>query len=239
MSGHSKWATIKRKKGKEDEKRGKVFTKISKEITVVARSGGGDPSGNARLRLLIEKAKEANMPSENVTRAIKKGTGEIAGAQYEASLYEGYGPCGIAVIVETLSDNKNRTVSDVRHVFTKMGGNLGETNSVHWMFAHKGVITLLRKNLTEDVVLEALMDYNLDDVSVHDETIVITTAPGDLELVKKAAKAAGFEVEEAELEWVAKDKVALHDEEKEDKVFKFLELLEDLEDVQNVYSNLE
>lgn len=239
MSGHSKWATIKRKKGKEDEKRGKVFTKISKEITVVARSGGGDPSGNARLRLLIEKAKEANMPSENVTRAIKKGTGEIAGAQYEASLYEGYGPCGIAVIVETLSDNKNRTVSDVRHVFTKMGGNLGETNSVHWMFAHKGVITLLRKNLTEDVVLEALMDYNLDDVSVHDETIVITTAPGDLELVKKAAKAAGFEVEEAELEWVAKDKVALHDEEKEEKVFKFLELLEDLEDVQNVYSNLE
>lgn len=238
MSGHSKWATIKRKKGKEDEKRGKIFTKISKEITVVARSGGGDPAGNAKLRLLIEKAKEANMPAENVTRAIKKGTGEIAGAMYEASTYEGYGPHGTAVIVETLSDNKNRTVSDVRHIFTKMGGNLGESNSVGWMFEHKGVITLTRGKHTEDEVMEKLLDYDLHDVTMHEDSIVVTTDPHELETVKKAAKAAGFNVEEAEIAWVAKDHITLDDSEKEEKVYKFLEMLEDLDDVQNVYSNV-
>jgi YebC/PmpR family DNA-binding regulatory protein len=237
MSGHSKWATIKRKKGKEDEKRGKIFTKISKEITVAAKTGGGDPAGNAKLRLLIDKAKEANMPLENISRAIKKGTGEIAGAQYEASMYEGYGPFGIAVMVETLSDNKNRTVSDVRHIFTKMGGNLGESNSVHWMFAHKGVITITRDSFSEDDILERLIDYNIEDVQTRDDVLIITTAPHDLELVKQAAKKAGFTVEEAEVEWLAKESMSFDDPEKEEKIFKFLELLEDLDDVQNVYSN--
>lgn len=238
MSGHSKWSTIKHKKGKEDAKRGKIFTKISKELTVAARAGGGDPGGNSKLRLLMEKAKEANMPNENVTRAIKKGTGELEGAHYEEAMYEGYGPHGTAVIVETLSDNKNRTVSDVRHVFSKMGGNLGETNSVHWMFQHKGVLILEQKNKTEDDLIEQFMDYDLDDIIVEEDHITLTTAPADLEALKKAAKEEGFVVEHAEIEWVAKDKIALEDKEKEEKVFKFLEKLEDLDDVQNVYSNI-
>ncbi|MBL4588115.1 YebC/PmpR family DNA-binding transcriptional regulator [Candidatus Babeliales bacterium] len=238
MSGHSKWSTIKHKKGKEDAKRGKIFTKISKELTVAARAGGGDPGGNSKLRLLMEKAKEANMPNENVTRAIKKGTGELEGAHYEEAMYEGYGPHGTAVIVETLSDNKNRTVSDVRHAFSKMGGNLGETNSVLWMFQHKAVLILEQKNKTEDDIIELFMDYDLDDIIIDTDHITLTTAPSGVEDLKKAAKEAGFIVEHAEVEWVAKDKVLLDDEEKEAKVFKFLELLEDLDDVQNVYSNI-
>lgn len=238
MSGHSKWSTIKHKKAKEDAKRGKVFTKLIKELTVVARDGGGDPGANARLRMIIDKAKAANMPQDNITRAIKKGTGELAGVQYEAATYEGYGPGGIAVIVETLSDNKKRTVADVRHVFTKLGGNLGENGSVAWMFEHKGVIRVAAQGLSEDDLIEKLLDYDVDDVVVIDDVASIVCAVHDLENVKKGVESVGLKVEDADLEWVPKDKMALDDKSKEEKVYKFLEALEEIDDVQNVYANL-
>jgi len=233
MSGHSKWSTIKHKKAKEDSKRGKVFTKLIREITVAAREGGGDPAGNAKLRLIIEKSKAVNMPQDNMMRAIKKGTGELGGAHYEAFTYEGYGPSGTAVIVETLSDNKNRTVSDLRHVFTKMGGNLGESGSVAWMFAHKGVIRATGP-LKEDDLIEKLLDYNIDDVVLEDGIFTVTCAPHDLDAVKKAIDALGMKVESNQMEWVPQNPVVLDDAEKEEKVFKLLESLDDLDDVQNV-----
>lgn len=238
MSGHSKWSTIKHKKGKEDAKRGKVFTKISKELTVAAKEGGGDPAGNAKLRLLIEKAKAANMPGENVTRAIKKGTGEIEGVNYEASMYEGYGPHGVAVIVETLSDNKNRTASELRHLFSKSGGSLGENGSVAWMFERKGVINALDQDISEDSTIEALMDFDIDDVNYHDGNVTVTCNPQELDAVKKACQGVGLKVESADISWVAKNQVTLENAEQEEKVVKLLEALDELDDVQNVYASL-
>lgn len=237
MSGHSKWATIKRKKAKFDTARGKVFTKVVREITVAAREGGGDPAGNARLRLLLEKAKSVNMPQDNIIRAIKKGTGELEGANYEAVRYEGYGPGGVAVIVESLTDNKNRTVSDLRLVFTRYGGKLGETGTVGWMFEHKGVITLKAAGQTEDEILEKLIDYNIEDISSDEETYTLTCSLGDLDLLRAAALKAGFIVESTELEWIATTPIETSAE-NEEKVYKFLEALEELDDVSNVYSNL-
>ena len=237
MSGHSKWSTIKHKKAKEDAKRGKVFTKMIREITVAAREGGGDPGSNARLRLLIDKAKQANMPQDNIVRAIKKGTGELAGETYEAITYEGYGPEGVAIMVETLTDNKKRTVAVVRHAFSKLGGNLGEAGAVAWMFEHKGVIRLAGLGVSDDDVLEKLIDYNVDDVKVFDSLISVLCPIADLETVKKGAQTAGLTVEAAEIEWVAKDPIAV-DASKEEKIYKFLDAIEDLDDVQNVFSNL-
>lgn len=237
MSGHSKWSTIKHKKAKEDSKRGKIFTKLIREITVAAREGGGDPSGNARLRLIIEKSKAVNMPLDNITRAIKKGTGELDGANYEAFTYEGYGPHGTAVVVETLSDNKNRTVSDLRHVFTKMGGNLAETGAVAWMFEQKGVIHA-ETSLGEDELIEKLLDYNIDDVELEDGTVTITCKKQDLDSLKKSVEGLGIKVESAQTEWVPKNSVPLTDETQEEKVIKLLESLDDLDDVQNVYANI-
>ena len=225
MSGHSKWATIKHKKGKTDAKRGQLFTKISKEISVVAREGGGDPAGNARLRLLIEKAKAANMPNENVTRAIKKGTGEIEGAHYEAATYEGYGPHGIAVMVETLSDNKNRTASELRHVFSKAGGSLAENGAVAWMFERLGVITALDQDISEDSVIEALMEYDIDNIEYHDGNVTITCNPQQLDQVRKAAVVVGLKVESADISWVAKNLIALEDKEQEEKIVKRNDIL--------------
>jgi len=238
MSGHSKWSTIKHKKAKLDAKRGKVFTKLIRELTVVAREGGGDPTSNARLRMIIDKAKAANMPQDNITRAIKKGTGEIEGVQYEESMYEGYGPHGIAVIVETLSDNKKRTVAAVRHIFSKMGGNLGETGSVSWMFERKGVVKLSSGGLSEDDLLEKLLDYDVEDVIVMDGLASVICAMEDLEGVKKGVEKEGLKAEAADVELVAKNKISLHDEDQETKVYKFLEALEEIDDVQNVYANL-
>jgi YebC/PmpR family DNA-binding regulatory protein len=238
MSGHSKWSTIKHKKAKEDSKRGKVFTKLIREITVAAREGGGEPSHNARLRLILDKAKLENMPSDNIARAIKKGTGELAGgAAYEASTYEGYGPNGIAVMIEVLSDNKNRTVSDLRHQFTKFGGALAETGSVAWMFEHKGVI---RANgpLSEDDLLEKLLDFNIDDLTCDEGVFSVICKLQDLDKIKRTMESLGFKIESAQPEWVAKDAVALGDKNKEETVYKFLEALDDLDDVQNVYANL-
>lgn len=238
MSGHSKWATIKHKKAKEDSKRGKIFTKIVREITVAAREGGGDPAGNPKLRLILEKAKECNMPADNVSRAIKKGTGELGGgAMYEPFTYEGYGPAGIAVMVETLSDNKNRTVSELRHQFTKAGGNLGENGSVAWMFEHKGVIRGMT-SASEDTLLEALMDADIDDLKVVDDNVVIIVKPTSLDAAKRLAASVGVKIEQAQLEWVAKNPISVPAGEQEDVVFKFLEALDDLDDVQNVYANI-
>ena len=237
MSGHSHWATIKHKKAKEDAKRGKVFTKIIKELTVTARTGGGDPSGNPRLRDLIDKAKEANMPQENITRAIKKGTGELPGVIYEAHSYEGYGPGGIAVIVETLSDNNKRTVADVRHTFNKHGGNLGESGSVSWMFEKLGVIRVAAQGLTEDKLMELLIEYDLKDITNGQEFYQITCSPKELGQIKQELKKAGYNVESAEMEWVAQNSTSLEGD-TEQKAVTFLSVLEELDDVQNVYTNL-
>ena len=236
MSGHSKWANIKHKKAKEDAKRGQTFTKIIKEITVCAKSGG-IPENNPQLRQLIEKAKEANMPAENIIRAVKKGTGELPGVVYEAISYEGYGPGGTAVIIEALTDNKNRTVADLRHIFGRHNGNLAETGSVNWMFEKLGVIrgTIAGKN--EDDLLEALMDYDIHDISIEDNLVSITTGMAALFQVKDALVKLGMKIESAELEWVAKNNLEV-DEATEEKAFGLFEALEENDDVQNVYSNL-
>jgi YebC/PmpR family DNA-binding regulatory protein len=238
MSGHSKWSTIKHKKAALDAKRGKAFTKIIREITVAAREGGGDIMGNAKLRLIVDKAKAVNMPQDNISRAIKKGTGELAGGEaYEAAIYEGYGPHGIALMIEVLSDNKNRTVSALRHLFTKVSGTLAENGAVAWMFEHKGVIRATGL-LSEDEVLEKLLDYDVDDVILDDGVFSITCKKQNLDSVRKAVEGIGLKVEAAQLEWVAKTPIELENKSHEDSVIKFLEEIEDLDDVQNVYANI-
>lgn len=236
MAGHSKWANIKHKKAKEDAKRGQTFTKIIKEITVCAKNGG-IPENNPQLRQLIEKAKEANMPGENITRAIKKGTGELPGVSYEAISYEGYGPGGTAVIIEALTDNKNRTVADLRHIFSRHNGNLAETGAVNWMFEKLGVIRGTIKGKTEDDLLEALMDYDIQNISVEDDFATITTAMSALFQVKDALVQLGMKVEHAELEWVAKNNLDV-DTETGEKALALFDALEEHDDVQNVYFNL-
>ncbi|MCF7900223.1 YebC/PmpR family DNA-binding transcriptional regulator [Candidatus Babeliales bacterium] len=239
MSGHSKWSNIKHKKAKEDSARGKAFTKLIKEITVAAREGGGDinGTGNPRLRTLIDKAKEINMPLENTKRAILKGTGELPGVNYEKYMYEGYGPGGIAVLVEVLTENKNRAVAELRHVFSKQGGNLAESGAVNWMFQHKGVIKAVGGSLSEDDLLEKLIDYDIDDISKHDDLVSIICDMPALNDIKEAVKKMGLTVEHAEIEWVAKDPLDL-DDEKGEKAMAFLEALDALDDIQNLYSNL-
>jgi YebC/PmpR family DNA-binding regulatory protein len=241
MSGHSKWSTIKHKKAALDAKRGKKFTKVIKEITVAARLGGGDPDGNPRLRFLIDKAKDINMPSENVTRAIKKGTGELPGVNYEQYTYEGYGPSGIAVVVDTLSDNKNRTVADLRHLFSSKGGNLAENGAVSWMFAKMGVVKAVvpeGTTITEDALLEKLLEYDVQDIHRDDNLFSIVTDPKSLEKVKQCVLQAGLKIETADIEWVAKTTTCLPDDQAE-KAYEFLNALEDHDDVQNVYTNLD
>lgn len=236
MSGHSKWSTIKHKKAKEDAKRGKVFTKLIKEITVAARSGG-DPSGNPRLRLLLEKAKEVNMPQENTLRAIKKGTGELPGVSYEECLYEGYGPNGIAVIVDTLTDNKNRMAAEMRRLFSNNGGSLGETGSVGWMFEKLGVVRAEGSTIQEDELLEKLIDYDVRDMQTGEGWVAVFCDPKSLEKVKLAVAATGLKIETAQLEWVAKSTTSLPSD-KADQAYTFLSELDDHDDVRSVYTNL-
>jgi YebC/PmpR family DNA-binding regulatory protein len=235
MSGHSKWANIKHKKAKEDALRGKAFTKLVKEITICARESG-DINGNPRLRTLVEKAKQINMPQENIKRAIQKGTGELPGVAYEKHMYEGYGPGGIAVIVEMLTDNKNRAVAELRHIFSKKGGNLGETGTVNWMFSLKGLIKATG-SLSEDELLEKLLDFDVENITKEDDLFIITTELKALENVKKAVTAAGLKVEHSEVEWVAKDHVT-PPADQEEKAIEFLQALDELDDIQNVYSNI-
>lgn len=236
MSGHSKWATTKRKKAVIDAKRGKIFTKLIKEITVAARSGGGDVAGNPRLRLAIDNAKAANMPQDNIERAIKKATGELEGVTYKELMYEGYAPGGLAILVEVATDNKNRTVAEVRHIFSKAGGSMGETGSVAWMFEHKGVITMPVQGKTEEEILELVMDDGAEDLEIEEEFIEVVTPVEAFENVRKKLIDSGLEIENASLQWIAKNSVKVEGESSE-KVVNLIEALEDNDDVQNVYSN--
>ena len=238
MSGHSKWHTIKHKKGAIDAKRGKIFTKIIKEIIVAAKLGGGDTEMNPRLRTAVLKAKSANMPKDNIDRAIKKGIGDLDGANYVELTYEAYGPGGVAILIDALTDNKNRTAADVRSLLTKGGGNLGETGCVSYLFKRKGVITFDGEKYTEDDVLSAALDAGAEDVVGEDNVIEVTTDPDDFETVLNALSAAGFESEEAGIQKVADTTVTL-DNDKTTKVLRLIERIEDNDDVQDVFTNLE
>jgi len=236
MAGHSKWANIKHKKAKEDAKKGKAFTKIIKEITVAAREGGGNPDLNPRLRLLLEKGKEANMPLENALRAIKKGTGELPGVSYEHYVYEGYAPYGIAIMVDALTDNKNRTIAEFRRLFSENGGTLGESGSVSWMFEKYGMVNATGK-LSEDELLEHLIEYDIKDIQIDENSYSIYCDIKALESVKQAIEAAGLKIESSSLGWVAKNTTELS-ESHTNKVLEFLSEVQDHDDVQNVYTNL-
>ncbi len=236
MSGHSKWSTIKRKKAAQDAKRGKMFTKLIKEITIATRQGGADPSANPRLRLAIDNAKSANMPMDNIKRAIKKASGESGSDNYMEITYEGYGPGGIAILIESVTDNKNRTVAEVRHLLNKHGGSLGESGSVAWMFDRKGVITISKQDKTEDEVLEIVLDAGAEDLQTEEDFFEVTTAVEDFENVRKAVQEADLEIENASLQWIAKNSVSVSGETAE-KAMKLIDALEDNDDVQNVYTN--
>ncbi len=243
MAGHSKWKKIKHKKALNDKKRGASFTKLIKEITVAARHGGGDPKGNPRLNTLLEKAREGNMPIEHTQRAIKRGTGELPGVVYEHIMYEGYGPNGIAVLVEVLTDNRNKAVAELRTAFTRNGGTLGESNSVAWMFERVGEIQATLRHtqgdrvMSEDELLEKLLDYDIKNITTDDGIATIHTEPKILDQVRQAVINLGLKVESSELEWIAKNPVEL-DEAKQNQVIEFLEAIEDLDDTQNVYTTM-
>lgn len=238
MSGHSKWKQIKYKKAKADAERGKVFTRLIKEITVAARSGGGDEASNPRLRTAILAAKAANMPAANIDRAIKKGTGELPGVSYEEVTYEGYGPGGTALLVECLTDNKNRTVAEIRHAFSKHAGNLGESGSVSWMFERKGEITMPLNGMSEDEVMEIALEAGAEDLAIEEDIAFITCLPEDLETVKSALEEKNMAIEQAEIAMVAQNTVKV-DVKNTEKLIKLVEVLEDHDDVQNVYSNFD
>jgi YebC/PmpR family DNA-binding regulatory protein len=236
MSGHSKWATIKRKKAATDAARGKVFTKIIKEITISARDGGGDPNGNPRLRLAIASAKASNMPQDNITRAIKKGTGELEGVHYEEITYEAYAPHGIAVMIECVTDNRNRTVAELRHLISKHNGNLGESGSVAWMFERKGVVTLPKDNHSEDDVMEVILEAGADDLRTEDEFFEVISSIENFETVRKTLEDKKYKIESASLQQLAKNLIAL-DEKGAADIMRFLEVVEEHDDVQNIFSN--
>jgi YebC/PmpR family DNA-binding regulatory protein len=238
MSGHSKWSTIKRKKGAADAKRGKIFTKLIREIATASRIGGGDPDGNPRLRLVIDKARQANMPKDNIVRAIKKGTGTDEAVAYEEAIYEGYGPGGAAVLIETLTDNKNRTVGEVRHVLTKHGGNLGASGSVNYLFEKKGLIQLEGEGLDADALMEAALDAGAEDVVEFSGSLEVVTTPSDFEPVRAALTEAGFEPTEASINLEPSTTVKLEGKEAE-TMLKLADALDDLDDVQNVSANFD
>jgi len=236
MAGHSKWANIQHRKKAVDAKRGKIFTRVNRELTVAAREGGGDPDSNPRLRLAIEKANAANMPKDNIERAIKKATGELEGVTYEELRYEGYAPGGVAVMVDCLSDNKNRTVAEVRHAFTKYGGSLGTDGSVAYLFTKYGVLSFAPGS-DEDAIMEAALEAGAEDViGDEDGSVEVLTQPEDFGAVNEAIKAAGLNPEQAEVTMRPANEVAL-DIETGQKVLRFLDVLEDLDDTQDVYSN--
>jgi YebC/PmpR family DNA-binding regulatory protein len=238
MAGHSKWANIQHRKGAQDKKRGKLFTKLIREITVAARAGGGDADANPRLRLAIEKAKGQSMPKDNIERAVKRGSGEIDGADYEEILYEGYGPGGVAVMVDCLTDNRNRTVADVRHAFSKFGGNLGADGSVAYLFNKVGLLSF-PAGVDEDSLMEVSIEVGAEDVVINDDgSIDVLTDPGDFEVVRAALGETGKKAELAEITMRASVSATLGEKEAS-SMMKLLEMLEDLEDVQQVYSNAE
>ncbi|NJD36841.1 MAG: YebC/PmpR family DNA-binding transcriptional regulator [Geobacter sp.] len=237
MSGHNKWSTIKHKKGAADAKRGKIFTKLIKEISVAAKLGGGDPAANPRLRTAIDKAKAENMPKDNIERAIKKGTGGMEGVVYEEIVYEGYGPGGVAVLVEVMTDNRNRSVSEVRSIFTKCNGNMGEAGCVAWMFDKKGLI-IIDTSVDFDALFETALEAGADDVTEEDEQFEVTTEPSAFIEVREALEAKGFKPLSAEITMIPQTLVALEGKQAE-SMLKMMDRLEDCDDVQNVYANFD
>ena len=238
MAGHSKWKQIKHYKAATDAKRGALFTKLIREITMAAKLGGGDPSGNPRLRLAIDTAKEASMPKENIERAVKKGTGELEGVEYQEVTYEGYGPGGVALLIDAVTDNPTRTVAEVRAKMSRLGGNLGTPNSVAWMFEKKGQVYVDATKIDEDALMEAALDAGAEDVQREDERFLVSTTPSDFHSVQTALKAKGIAVAEAELAMVPKNTVQIAGKDAE-ALFKLIETIEDLDDVQKVWANFD
>ncbi len=236
MSGHSKWSTIKHKKGAADKKRGKIFTKLIKEITVAARMGGGDVESNPRLRHAIAAAKAQNMPKDNFDRAIKKGTGELEGVNYEEILYEGYGPGGVAVLVECLTDNKNRTIADVRYIFNKAGGNVGTDGCVAWMFDKKGLISVSKDDADEDTLMEVALDAGAEDIKDEGDVFEIITEPGDYDAVKDAVDKAEITCQMSEITMIPQNMTAVDGKEAE-QIVRFMDALDDCDDIQKFYTN--
>jgi len=238
MSGHSKWSTIKHKKGKEDARRGKIFTKLIKEITIAARMGGGDPNGNPRLRSAILAAKAENMPKENIERAVKKGTGELPGVAYEEATFEGYGPGGVAVLVEILSDNRKRTVADIRHIFAKNGGNLGEAGCVSWMFDKRGLIVFEKDKVDEEKLMNLAVEAGAQDVRETDKEFEVISEPAAFEPIKKQLEEIHLNPSYAEISMVPQSTVRLVGKEAQ-QMLRLMESLEDSDDVQHVYANFD
>jgi YebC/PmpR family DNA-binding regulatory protein len=238
MSGHSKWHSIKHKKAKVDAARGKIFTKIIKELTVAARVGGGDPAMNPRLRVAVAAAKGANMPAKNIENAIKKGTGEMPGVVYEDVTYEGYGPAGVAMFIEAVTDNRNRTVAEIRNFLSKFGGNLGENGSVAWMFERKGMIAVPGHKYTEEQLLEIALECGAEDMENNDDTFVIYSSFEDFNQVRNELEEKGIEMESAELTMIPKNTVEIEGKNAE-QLMKLIGILDDHDDVQNVYANFE
>ncbi len=238
MSGHSKWHTIKHKKGALDAKRGKLFTKLIKEITVAARTGGGDPDSNARLRKAITDAKGANMPNDTIDRAVKRGTGELEGVNYEEITYEGYGPGGVAIMIDSMTDNRNRTVAEIRHIFSKNGGNMGSSGSVSYLFDKKGYIVVDKASKSEDELFELVIEAGAEDLRDDEDNFEIITAPENFDVVLSAVKTAGIEPQVAEIEMVPQNYVKLAGQDAK-QMLKLMESLEDHEDVQKVSANFD
>ena len=238
MAGHSKWANIKHKKAAQDAKKGKVFTKIIKELTIVSRDGGSDPDSNPRLRQAISLAKSANMPNDTIERAIKKGAGELDGINYEEILYEGYGPGGIAIIMNALTDNRNRTVAEIRHLMNKYGGNLGEAGSVSWMFRHKGQIIIDATSTNENTFIENVIDLEIEDLQTQKLEFTILTKPSDLFQIVDQIEKKGYPIKSSNLEYIAKSYVKI-EKSMVDKAITLMDCLDSHDDVQNIYSNLE
>jgi YebC/PmpR family DNA-binding regulatory protein len=236
MSGHSKWSSIKHKKGAADAKRGKIFTKLIKEITVAARMGGGDPEGNPRLRTAIAAAKAENMPKENIERGIKKGTGELEGVSYEEASYEGYGPGGVAVLVDCLTDNKNRTVADIKHLFERHGGNLGEPGCVAWIFEQKGLLVFDKDKVDEEELFDSALEAGAEDVREEETEFEVITAPSDLESVKQAIDDAGLSYSLAEVTKIPQNTVKVEGK-KAQQTLNLMQSIEDHDDVSHVYAN--
>ncbi len=238
MSGHSKWSSIKHKKGAADAKRGRIFTRIIREISVAARAGGGDPDGNPRLRTAIAAAKAENMPKDNIDRAIKKGTGELEGTHYEESVLEGYGPNGVAILVDLMTDNKNRTIAELRHAFTKYNGNIGSTGCVAWMFDKKGLISFDKEKVDEDKLMEVALDSGAEDINDEGTTLEVITDPNNFEAVKEALDKNGLQYIYAKISMIPQNTVKLNEKEAE-QVLRLMEALEDSDDVQSVNANFD
>jgi YebC/PmpR family DNA-binding regulatory protein len=239
MSGHSKWHNIRLRKGKQDAQRSNLFTKLAREIIVAARNGGGNPDANMRLRLAAQKARENSMPQDNIKRAILRGTGEIDGAQYEEVTYEGYGPAGVAVLVQCLTDNKNRTVAELRVAFTRNGGSLGESGCVAWMFDQKGMITIDKDGLDEDKLMELALEAGADDIQTEEDVYEVTTAPGDFLSVRQSLEDSGLKFVEAELTMIPKNTVRVEGIKAAGQVLRMMDALDDLDDVQHAFANFD